>query len=226
MNNLIEKFLMEGACLTTSLTEVREKLENIHAFIFDWDGVFNNGEKFGDQGSPFSEIDSMGTNLLRLGYWLNHDRKLPIAGVLTGAVNKGVDYFVDRECMDVSIRGFTNKRIGWQHFLDNFDIKPEQVAFVFDDVIDLPVAKECGLRFCVKNPASPAFHKYVVDNKLCDYVTANRGGSGAVREICEFILAVQGQYDEVVETRLAYAEGGYLDYLADRKKIETLKLLA
>jgi 3-deoxy-D-manno-octulosonate 8-phosphate phosphatase (KDO 8-P phosphatase) len=225
MTTLIQQFLLEGAQLNASIGEIREKLTDIHAFLFDWDGVFNNGEKFGDQGSPFSEADSMGTNLLRLGYWLNHDRKLPVTGVITGAVNQGVNYFAKRECLDVCIRGFTDKQIAWKYFLDNFDIKPQQVAFVFDDVIDLPIAKECGLRFCVNRKASPAFKKYVIDNHLCEYVTASAGGEGAVREVCEFMLSIQGVYDDVVETRMKYAEDGYGLYLEDRQRIETLSLV-
>ncbi len=225
MTNTIQKFLLEGAHLNVSVAEIREKLNDIHAYLFDWDGVFNSGEKFGDLGSPFSEADSMGTNLLRLGYWLRHDGKMPVTGIITGAVNEGVDYFAKRECLDVCIRGYTDKQIAWEHFLDNFDIEPHQVAFVFDDVIDLPIAKECGLRFCVNRKASPAFRQYVIDNQLCDYMTASTGGEGAVREVCEFILSVQGQYDEVVDARMAYLDDGYRAYLEDRIKIKTMTLV-
>jgi 3-deoxy-D-manno-octulosonate 8-phosphate phosphatase (KDO 8-P phosphatase) len=225
MTSLIQQFLLEGAQLNASVSDIRQKLTGIRAFLFDWDGVFNNGEKFGDQGSPFSEADSMGTNLLRLGYWLRHDHKMPVTGIITGAINQGVDYFAKRECLDVCIRGFTDKQIAWKYFLENFDIQPHEVAFVFDDVIDLPIAKECGLRFCINRKASPAFKQYVIENNLCEYVTANTGGEGAVREVCEFMLSIQGLYDDAVDARMEYAEDGYARYLADRKGIQTLTLV-
>ena len=224
MTNLIQTFVLEGAHLNASIADIRKRLEDIRAFIFDWDGVFNKGEKFGRQGSPFAEPDSMGTNLLRLGYWLANNRTLPIAGIITGAVNEGVDYFAERECLDVCMRGFNDKRIAWQKLLETFDLEPHQVAYVYDDVIDLPIAGACGLRFCVRRNASPAFMQYVTEHNLCEYITANPGGEGAVREVCEFMLAVMGRYDEVVQVRSAYADDDYKAYLAQRKEIDTITL--
>lgn len=49
----------------TSEADIAKRLSKAKAFIFDWDGVFNNGFKQGQAGSGFSEVDSMGTNLLR-----------------------------------------------------------------------------------------------------------------------------------------------------------------
>ncbi len=224
MTNVVQSFVLAGAYLNCSVGDIREKLDQVKVFLFDWDGVFNNGEKFGDTGSPFAEPDSMGTNLLRLGYWLRNGN-LPVAGILTGAVNSGVDYFAKRECLDVCLRGFNNKREAWSSFKEHFDYEPHEVAYVFDDVIDLPIAEMCGLRFMVDRRASPAFRQYVIDNNLCDYITANPGGQGAVREVCEFMLSVMGLYDEVVRTRSAYEDSVYRKYLTERKQIETVTLI-
>ena len=46
-----------------------DKLKKIKAVLFDWDGVFNDGFKRGVDGSIFSEVDAMGTNLLRYALW-------------------------------------------------------------------------------------------------------------------------------------------------------------
>lgn len=225
MTNQIQSFILAGAHLNCSVADIREKLSRIRVFLFDWDGVFNKGEKYGDKGSPFAEADSMGTNLLRLGYWLSHDREMPIAGILTGAVNQGAEYFAKRECMDVCLRGFNNKREAWALFLETFQVRPEEVAYVFDDVIDLPIAEACGLRICIKRTSSPAFEQYVISEDLCDYITAHEGGNGAVRETCEFLMAVGGVYENAVETRTEYGET-YRNYLSQRKQIETRILLA
>ena len=52
--------------------KIAEKLQNIKAFVFDWDGVFNKGEKNATISSSFNEVDSMGTNLLRFSYFLKN----------------------------------------------------------------------------------------------------------------------------------------------------------
>mgnify|MGYP001551495611 CR=1 FL=1 len=225
MTNQIQKFVLGGAHLNCSVAEIREKLEHIRIFLFDWDGVFNKGEKYGDKGSPFAEADSMGTNLLRLGHWLRKDGQMPMAGILTGAVNQGAEYFAKRECMDVCLRGFNNKMDAWSLLLETFNIGPEEVAYVYDDVIDLPIAEACGLRICVRRTSSPAFEEYVIGQNLCDYITAHEGGAGAVRETCEFLLAVSGIYEEAVQVRMAYGET-YRNYISMRKAIDTRVLLA
>ena len=63
-----------GGEFVASPRDLQHRLQNIRAFIFDWDGVFNNGAKTGAGGSGFDEADAMGTNLLRFGFWLlNND---------------------------------------------------------------------------------------------------------------------------------------------------------
>ena len=225
MTNQVQSFVLAGAHLNCSVSDIREKLDKVKVFLFDWDGVFNPGVKYGDKGSPFAEADSMGTNLLRLGYWLRHNEQLPIAGILTGAVNEGAEYFAKRECLDVCMRGFNNKRQAWDTFLQTYKVEPDEVAYVFDDVIDLPVAEQCGLRICIRRTSSPAFQEYVIENDLCDYITAHEGGSGAVREMCEFLLAVGNSYEEVVKVRTEYGDT-YRRYLAQRKATETKVILA
>lgn len=219
MRETRELFESIGGEFVTPIGELAERLGEINAFIFDWDGVFNEGVKYGDQGSPFAEIDSMGTNLIRLAYWLQNDGKMPVCGVITGAVNAGTEYIVRREHFDFIIRGFTNKRKSWQHFLEMFDLPPQQVMYVFDDVLDLPIAAECGLRFLVGNRASPAFRSYCIDHDLCDYITGCQGGEGAVREISELILEIWGMYHRVLDIRTEYSDEEYGKYLDARQAI-------
>ena len=74
---------------------------NIKAFIFDWDGVFNNGQKNANSSSNFNETDSMGTNLLRYSYFLTNG-VLPITAVISGEKNEAAFYFCERECFKFS----------------------------------------------------------------------------------------------------------------------------
>ena len=62
-------FTSNGGKFITPTSSLKYKLSNIKAVIFDWDGVFNSGEK-GGFPSSFNEVDSMGINMLRFGYFI------------------------------------------------------------------------------------------------------------------------------------------------------------
>src|SRR4051812_41410645 len=90
-------FTSIGGKFISDASSISKKLEGIKAFIFDWDGVFNNGQKLGSGSSSFSEVDSMGTNLLRYSHFLKHD-KLPLTAIISGERNETAFYFCQREC--------------------------------------------------------------------------------------------------------------------------------
>ena len=69
-------FTQLGAKFITPISEIDRKLTHIKAFVFDWDGVFNNGVKNENKSSNFNEIDSMGTNMLRFSYFLKYSSRL------------------------------------------------------------------------------------------------------------------------------------------------------
>ena len=66
----------------------------------------------------------------------------------------------------------------------------EEVAFIGDDIVDIPVLKSVGFSVTVADAMD-------VVKKQVDYVTKNRGGRGAVREICDMILQAQGKWPEI-----------------------------
>ena len=75
-----------GARFVTAPEALQKKLSRIRALIFDWDGVFNAGQKGEGVTSHFTEPDSMGSNMLRFGLWLPQ-RRMPIVAVITGVDN-------------------------------------------------------------------------------------------------------------------------------------------
>jgi len=99
--NVYEKFKEINGQFITEPKLIASKLSNIKAFIFDWDGVFNSGDKQANGGSSFSEVDSMGTNLLRYSFFLKNNR-LPICGIISGEKNESAFYFSSREGFDFS----------------------------------------------------------------------------------------------------------------------------
>jgi len=85
-----------GGTFSRPFAEFKDRLSKIKAYIFDWDGVFNDGVKTVQGGSPFSEIDSMGTNMLRFGHWMKTG-ELPFVAVITGEENPTAQYLAQRE---------------------------------------------------------------------------------------------------------------------------------
>lgn len=208
-----------GGEFLTAPAEIRQRLQSVDAFLFDWDGVFNNGAKTGDAGSPFDEADAMGTNLVRFGFWLKHGR-LPYTAVITGELNPAAVHFAEREHFDAVYFKTRNKLAALEHIAGHSGVAPERAAYCFDDVLDLPVAARCALRFLVGRRASPLLARYTQERQLADYVTGRQGGFHAVREICELLLGLNEQFDEVV-TRRGEFEPHYRDYLLTRNSAVT-----
>lgn len=212
-------FAEAGGRFMQPAADLRERLSHIRAFVFDWDGVFNTGAKGDGATSLFSETDSMGTNLLRFGYWLVHGT-LPLTVIISGQSNSSAHQFAEREHLDRVYSGFKNKTEALDHLLREHSLNAQQIAFTFDDVLDLSIASICGLRMLVHTPASALFTRYVTNRNHCDYITGQRGGDHAVREICELILGLLDKYDEVVDHRLRFSEQ-YSRYFSQRQAVET-----
>ena len=218
MGHVENIFTQLGGNFCRPFAEIESKLGKIKAFIFDWDGVFNNGMKSAQGGSPFSEVDAMGTNMLRFGYYLKNN-SLPKVAILTGEENPAAAFLGNRECFQGIYFKSTDKRLAFEHFLSTNNLKGEEVAFVFDDVLDLAVAERCGLRFQVKHEGEPLLQRYTQERNIADYFTATE--THAVREVCELILGIFDKYDEAIFHRSQFDET-YQGYLTQRNLTSTV----
>ena len=196
-----------------------DKLRKIKAILFDWDGVFNDGFKRGSEGSIFSEVDAMGTNLLRYALWKSKN-ELPITAVITGERNPLAHQLAVREHFHEVFFQSKNKAIVFTAFCAKYNLKPEEVLFFFDDVLDLEVARWCGVTIMIGRPASPMLKKFSRETVVADYITACDGGRHGLREGCELVLGLLGMFDEVVKDRSTFSEN-YMAYLGARQKITT-----
>ncbi len=216
IQRLYEK--LEGKFIT-SAAHIAEKLNTIQAFIFDWDGVFNAGVKGVNLPTTFSEIDAMGINLLRLSYWLKNKTLFPIA-IITGENNPAACQLAQREHFNAVYFGVKNKKIALTHFCKQYDSHPKEIAFVFDDVLDLSIAQAVSLRFMLRITANPLFSEYIIENKLADYLTAQPGSGNGVRAVTELIIGLQGNYEATLAERMHYTDS-YQTYLRLRNKMAT-----
>jgi 3-deoxy-D-manno-octulosonate 8-phosphate phosphatase (KDO 8-P phosphatase) len=216
---LNQDFINLGGTFLTPPNRIKSYLTNIKAFVFDWDGVFNDGRKTSETDSTFSEIDSMGINLLRFDYWLRSRHFLQIF-ILTGMKNQSATEFSKREHFDGIFLNSKNKKEAFDSICKNYNITPKEIAFVFDDVLDIEVAKLSGLSFCAGRQSNPLLLKYIKQNSICNYITAFSGENHAVREICELLLGLSGNYNRTLELRVQY-KGEYEEYLNKRNSINT-----
>ena len=220
LNKIETLFTKQGGEFISSPLFILKKLQKIKAFIFDWDGVFNSGTKGESISSTYTEADSMGTNLLRFSYWLKNNQKLPITAIITGENNHSAKKLATREHFHHIYFKIPNKALALNHLLETFKLNSEEIAFCFDDVLDFPIAKQCGLRFMIRRNASPMFKNYAIENKLCDYISAQQGGNHAVREITELIMSLNGNFNKVLGERTDFSET-YTTYLQNRNMPET-----
>jgi 3-deoxy-D-manno-octulosonate 8-phosphate phosphatase (KDO 8-P phosphatase) len=219
MQEIENSYSYLGGKFITPINDIKNKLSHIKAYIFDWDGVFNNGEKSANGSSTFSEVDSMGTNLLRYSHYMNN-KKLPLAAIISGEKNESAFYFCKRECFDYSFFKVATKINALNFICEKENIKPSEVAYFFDDVLDLSMAEVCGVRILVNQKANPLFANYCIKNNLVDYLTASQGGQFAVREASELLIALNENYSQVITNR-KNSSSDYKTYIEKRKMVNT-----
>ncbi len=201
------------------LSVFKEKCLKVKAFIFDWDGVFNNGRKGVNHGSDFSEIDSMAINMMRFGYYLSTG-KMAYTAIITGEENPNAKLWGEREHLHNIYFKAANKMLAFEQFLAKHKLKAEECLFVFDDILDLSLAAKCGLRLMVGRKQNPLLNAFAEKNELYDYQSIYDGNQYAIREFGELYLHQMGNFEMVIQARMKFA-GAYREYLRLRQSTQT-----
>jgi 3-deoxy-D-manno-octulosonate 8-phosphate phosphatase (KDO 8-P phosphatase) len=166
---------------------VTDKLRRIKVLLLDVDGVLTDGGIiYSDTGSElkvFSVKDGLGIVMLR-------EAGIEV-GIVTGRRSKALYH----RCNDLGIRpvfdGVSDKVGILGQVKDTMGVTAEEIAFVGDDLPDLPLLRKVGL-----SAATADAHETVREH--VDMVTTACGGAGAVREVCEAILKAKGLWDRTV----------------------------
>ncbi|MGI9540813.1 MAG: KdsC family phosphatase [Flavobacteriaceae bacterium] len=158
-------------------------LPNIKTFIFDVDGVLTDGKiLITNEGELLREFDTKDGYAMKCA--LVQGYKIVI---ITGGRNKGVEErFKELGVFDIYM-GAHHKTEAYQDLLDNYDLDPETILYLGDDVPDIPVMEKVGLGCCPADAVSDV-------KAMADYVSHKNGGEGCVREIIEQVLRVQGKW--------------------------------
>jgi 3-deoxy-D-manno-octulosonate 8-phosphate phosphatase (KDO 8-P phosphatase) len=119
-----------------------------------------------------------------------------LAGIKCGFITKRISDTVALRARDLKLEflymGQSFKMQAVHKIMTDEGVTLEEIAFVGDDVIDLPVLRECGLAIAVANARAQV-------KAAAHFVTEHEGGHGAGRDAVEFILQAQGLLDEVIE---------------------------
>lgn len=169
-----------------SKKEIQEKLKKIKMLILDVDGVMTDGSIIMD-----SDGREMKNFNVRDGHGLVMIQRYGIqVAILTGRTSAVVEHRArDLKIKDV-YQGALNKKEVFTEILKKNNLTPEMIAYLGDDIVDIPVLKRVGFSAAVADALD-------VVKKPVDYVTTHKGGHGAVREICEMLLMAQGFWSEV-----------------------------
>lgn len=161
--------------------DIMEKAAQIRMVVFDVDGVLTDGSLFiGDDGleyKAFYSRDGHGMKLLQAtGVQI---------GIITGRTSEVVRVRMESLGVRHVYQGRLDKLPAFEELLDAVDLAPEEVAYVGDDVMDLPVLRRVGLAVAVQD-AHPLVRQH------SHWTTPSAGGRGAARDVCELIMEAQG----------------------------------
>ncbi len=163
------------------MQDIFEKARQIRLVVFDVDGVLTDGSLFlGDDGQEYKAFysrDGHGMKMLQAS-------GVPIA-IITGRSSEVVKHRVSDLGIEHVYQGQRDKLVGFEHLLQQLGIAPEAIAYVGDDVVDLPVMRRVGLAIAVQD-AHPLVKQHA------HWQTPSGGGRGAAREVCELIMEAQG----------------------------------
>lgn len=173
------------------LAQAQTRAARIRMMIFDVDGVLTDGGlHYGPEGEAikrFNVLDGHGIKLLQR------------AGIATAIISARSSPIVTRRATDLGIthlyQGAHDKREAFARLLETTGLAAAECGYVGDDVIDLPVLLQVAFAASVPNA-------HVEVRERVHYVTQARGGDGAARELCDFILRAQGLYEAAISAYL------------------------
>lgn len=173
------------------MSTLEVKAKAIKLLILDIDGVLTNGLLYYGNGGiemkGFHIHDGLGIKLLQK------------SGVAVAVITAKKAESIERRVRDLHIEhayfGREEKLPAYEELKQKLKLNDADIAYIGDDLPDLPILRRVGLAMTVPN-APELIRQYV------HLVTKNKGGKGAVREICEFILKAQDQFEAVIQSYL------------------------
>lgn len=172
-------------------TSLERRASSIKLLLMDCDGVLTDGRLLllenGEEQKWFSARDGLGLELWRR------------AGLRSGIISGRSSSAVERRARELEIdyvrQGSEDKAWDFEQVLGLANVEEDEVAFVGDDLNDIPLMRRSGLALAVGDAAPET-------QQAAHHVTRAKGGDGAVREAIELILKAQGRWSNLLEKYL------------------------
>jgi 3-deoxy-D-manno-octulosonate 8-phosphate phosphatase (KDO 8-P phosphatase) len=161
----------------------KEYLHQITTFIFDVDGVLTNGDiQISENGELLRTMnvkDGFGVKYaVKQGYKM---------AIISAGTNQGVKQRLETLGIGDVFLDAQNKLEVYNSFIKTHNLKPEEILYVGDDIMDIEVMKLVGLACCPQDAAPEV-------KQISNYISHKNGGKGCVREIIEQVLKVQKKW--------------------------------
>lgn len=164
-----------------------EKAKNIKAIVFDVDGVLTDGGIIYDNsGMEYKHFN------VKDGQIIQYLKK---SGIFTGVISGRDSEVVRNRCVELKIdmhyHGINDKSIAYAKLKSKWNLNDDQIAYIGDDINDLPILIKCGLS-CTPNDG----HFKVKES--VNLLLESNGGRGCLRELADIILEAQGHYEKII----------------------------
>ena len=171
---------------------VTQRCRKIRCLLTDVDGVLTDGKLHftsdGQESKTFDVQDGHGIAMAQR------------AGLMIGFISGRPSKATDRRAADLGVKilkqAATNKMEMVDEVKREQGLSDEEISFVGDELVDLPVLRRVGLAIAVPNAMDEV-------KEVAHYITTHRGGDGAVREVIEMILKTQGSWQKVIAKYMA-----------------------
>ena len=172
-------------------TSIERRASHIKLLLMDCDGVLTDGRlwllKNGDEHKSFNAQDGLGLHLFHK------------AGLKSGIISGRKSDALARRARDLDVeflrQGDPQKIKAFEEVLRLAAVEEDEVAFIGDDLVDIPLMRRSELAVAVADAVAET-------RSAAHYVTRAGGGRGAVREVIEVILKAQGRWHDLVEEYL------------------------
>lgn len=169
--------------LPLDAADIEARAQRVKALVLDVDGVLTDGKVLylpgGEEGRVFHVRDGLGIQLMRAG-------QVPVA-FISGRDSEVVRRRAAELGVEHVFLGIQDKVAAYESLLKALALQDPDVAYVGDDLPDLPLLERCGLGFAVADAAPQV-------RSAAHVVLRAGGGQGAVREACERILKAKGAW--------------------------------
>ncbi|MGQ9848027.1 MAG: KdsC family phosphatase [Bacteroidales bacterium] len=160
----------------------KEKLPLVRAFIFDVDGVFSGNIFLSSNGEQWRSMNIKDGYAVQLAV----KKGFPIA-IITGGNCDGIRFrFEGLGVKDIYMNS-SNKQEAYQDFIAKYNLNPQHIMYMGDDLPDYEVMKQVGIPVCPSDAAQEI-------KNISNYISHIKGGEGCVRDVIEQVLRAQGKW--------------------------------